>query len=89
MESEIRCLKQNGTWSLQELPEGKTAIGCKWVYKAKTDNEGNVTKYKARLVAQGFSQKFGEQYDEVFAPVAKPETFRLLLTIAGQRQMCV
>jgi hypothetical protein len=89
MEGEICCLKQNGTWSLQELPEGKTAIGCKWVYKAKTDNEGNVTKYKARLVAQGFSQKFGEQYDEVFAPVAKPETFRLLLTIAGQRRLCV
>jgi hypothetical protein len=89
MESEIHSLKQNGTWSIQELPNGKTAIGCKWVYKAKTDDEGNVIRYKARLVAQGFSQKFGEQYDEVFAPVARPETFRLLLTIAGQKQMCV
>jgi hypothetical protein len=89
MDSEIRSLVQNKTWSLTKLPEGKTAIGCKWVYKVKTDGEGNITRYKARLVAQGFSQKFGEQYDEVFAPVASPVTLRTLLTIAGHKKMIV
>ena len=74
---------------MTELPEGKTAIGCKWVYKAKTDEHGVVTRYKARLVAQGYSQKYGEDYDEVFAPVAKSTTLRALLTIAGRKKMIV
>ena len=51
MDAEIKSLKKNETWSLTELPEGKTAIGCKWVYNAKTDEHGVVTRYKARLVA--------------------------------------
>lgn len=89
MNTEIQSLLQNQTWSLTELPEGKSAIGSKWVYKIKTDDKGNPTRYKARLVAQGFSQKFGEQYDEVFAPVASPVTLRTLLTIAGHKKMIV
>ena len=89
MDAEIKCLKKNETWNLTELPEGKTAIGCKWVYKAKTDEHGVVTRYKARLVAQGYSQKYGEDYDEVFAPVAKSTTLRALLTIAGREKMIV
>ena len=89
MDSEMQSLMHNKTWTLTELPDGKMAIGSKWVYKAKTDEKGNVTKYKARLVAQGFSQKYGEQYDEVFAPVARPVTFRTLLTIAGHKKMIV
>ena len=89
MDDEIDCLNKNETWTLTELPEGKTAIGCKWVYKAKTDEHGVVTRYKARLVAQGYSQKYGEDYDEVFAPVAKSTTLRALLTIAGREKMIV
>src|SRR6218665_2303846 len=87
MDEEIESLKQNGTWILTELPENKTVIGSKWVYKVKIDENGNVTRYKARLVAQGYSQKYGEDYDEVFTPVAKPTTLRTILTIAGLKGM--
>ena len=84
MNEEINALKNSGTWTLTELPEEKTAIGCKWVYKIKTDENGDLSKCEARLVAQGYSQKYGQDYDEVFGPVAKPVTLRLLLTIAGK-----
>ena len=89
MDEEMSCLRKNETWTLSELPEGKSAIGCKWVYKTKTDEEGNVVRYKARLVAQGYSQKYGDDYDEVFAPVARPTTFRTMLTVAGHKGMIV
>src|ERR1700733_16128352 len=74
---------------LSNLPLNKTAIGSKWVYKIKRDENGNVSRYKARLVAQGYSQRFGDDYDEVFAPVAKPQTLRTILTIAGLKEMMV
>lgn len=83
MEEEIRSINQNKTWDLVKLPSNKKAIGCKWVYKIKRDENGQVCSYKARLVAQGFSQKYGEDYDEVFAPVARSATFRILMSVAG------
>src|SRR6218665_3620533 len=86
MDEEIKSLKQNETWILTQLPENKTVIGSKWV---KMDEKGNVTRYKARLVAQGYSQKYGEDYDEAFAPVAKPTTLRTILTIAELKGMIV
>ena len=89
MNVEMQSLNKNKTWTLTTLPEGKTAIGSKWVYKAKRDETGNITRFKARLVAQGYSQKYGHDYDEVFAPVVKPVTIRTLLTIAGQSGMIV
>lgn len=85
MKEELRSIEDNGTWKKLQLPPGRKAIGCKWVYKLKTDGKGNVIRHKARLVAQGFSQKFGIDYDEVFAPVARSQTFRLLLSVAGMR----
>jgi len=54
MNCEMQSLRHNETWSLTALPDGKSAIGCKWIYKVKTDNKGNVTRHKARLIAQGF-----------------------------------
>lgn len=89
MNIEMESLRKNKTWTLTELPLGKTVIGSKWVYKAKSDEQGIITRYKARLVAQGYSQKYGDDYDEVFAPVAKPATLRILLTIAGKKKMVV
>jgi len=89
MNVEMQSLNKNKTWTLTTLPEGKTAIGSKWVYKAKRDETGNITRFQARLVAQGYSQKYGHDYDEVFAPVMKPVTIRTLLTIAGQSEMKV
>ena len=83
MEEEIKSINHNKTWDLVKLPKNKRAIGCKWVYKLKRDENGEICTYKARLVAQGFSQKYGEDYDEVFAPVARSATFRILMSVAG------
>lgn len=89
MDDEINSLNINNTWELTELTDEKKPIGCKWVFKIKKDATGNPSRYKARLVAQGFSQKYGTDYDEVFAPVIRPTTFRTLLVIAGRENLIV
>jgi len=71
------------------LPAGKHAIGCKWVFKIKHDSEGKVDRYKSRLVAKGYAQMYGQDYDATFAPVAKQNTFRTLLTVATAKNMKV
>ena len=82
-------MKKNETWNLIEPPANTKVIGCKWIFKLKTNTEGIVTKHKTRLVAQGFSQKYGVDYDEVFATVVRSITFRTLLTIAGKEKLKV
>lgn len=67
---EISSLAENQTWTLVTLPEGKKLVSSKWIFKIKLDSEQNV-KYKARLVARGFSQTYGIDYEETYAPVAK------------------
>ncbi|WP_171480047.1 reverse transcriptase domain-containing protein, partial [Acinetobacter baumannii] len=62
-------LHENNVWSLVELPTNRKAIGSKWVYKTKYDADGHRERYKARLVAQGYNQKYGIDYDETFCPV--------------------
>lgn len=89
MKDEMESLRSNGTWDLCELPKDRTAIGSKWVFKKKTSPDGTVKSFKARLVAQGFSQKFGSDYDLVFAPVVRQTTFRLLLSIAAKENFHV
>lgn len=89
MGDEFRSLVDNDTWELVELPLNRKAIGCKRLFKSKRDENGNVVRHKARLVAQGFTQKFGVDFDEVFAPVAKQVSLRTLLTIASRRGMIV
>ncbi|CAJ2662218.1 unnamed protein product [Trifolium pratense] len=83
MAKEIQALESNNTWVLCPLPEGKSAIGCKWVYKIKYHSDGTVERYKARLVAKGYSQVQGIDYHDTFAPVAKLVAVRLLLSIAA------
>ncbi|GKF12243.1 putative ribonuclease H-like domain-containing protein, partial [Tanacetum coccineum] len=70
-------------WTLFELPYGKRAIGTKWVYINKKDDRGIVIRNKARLVAQGYTQEEGIDYDEVFAPVARIKAIRLFLAYAS------
>jgi hypothetical protein len=89
MTEEIAAIEENDTWELVDLPRGRKAIGSKWVFKIKTGSATNSNEFKARLVAQGFSQKFGVDYDEVFAPVARSATMRLLLSVAGIRNLVV
>lgn len=80
----MQSLLKNNTWVLSDHPPGKKPISCKWVYKVKYHADGTLDKYKARLVARGFTQWEGIDYEETFAPIAKMSTIRLLLAIATQ-----
>ena len=66
VEKEMESLHGNDVWDLVELPKNRKAVGSKWVFKLKVGADGSVEQHKARLVAQGFSQKFGADYDETF-----------------------
>jgi hypothetical protein len=81
MREEIKAIEDNNTWFLTELPAGERAIGLKWVFKVKKDEQGNVLRHKAKLVVKGYAQRQGLDYEEVFAPVARLEAIRLLLAL--------
>ncbi|KAK8705025.1 hypothetical protein V6N13_048636 [Hibiscus sabdariffa] len=83
MRSEMDSMSENQVWTLVEPPEGIKPIGCKWVFKKKTDLDGNVQTYRERLVAKGFRQIHGVDYDETFSPVAMLKSIRILLAIAA------
>ncbi|GJX02365.1 putative ribonuclease H-like domain-containing protein [Tanacetum coccineum] len=82
MQEELLQFKLQQVWTLVDLPNGKRAISTKWVYINKKDKRGIVIKNKERLVAQGYSQEKGIDYDEVFAIVARIEAIRLFLAYA-------
>ncbi|KAG8478355.1 hypothetical protein CXB51_028118 [Gossypium anomalum] len=83
MRSEMDSMYENQVWTLVDPPEGVKPIGCKWVFKKKTDMDSNVQTYKGRLVSKGFRQIHGVDYDETFSPVAMFKSIRILLAIAA------
>lgn len=79
MQEEVDALHSQQTWSLVPLPLDKNHVGCKWVYRVKTNADGSVSRYKARLIAKGYSQEEGIDYGETFSPVVKATTIRVFL----------
>ena len=86
MKDEMDSLMSNQTWELTELPPGKKALHNKWVYRIKEEHDGN-KRYKARLVVKGFQQKEGVDYNEIFSPVVKLTTIRLVLKIVAAENL--
>ncbi|GJS06097.1 retrovirus-related pol polyprotein from transposon TNT 1-94 [Tanacetum coccineum] len=82
MQEELNQFKTNDVWELVPNPMDMTIIGTKWVYRNKLDENGVVTRNKARLVAQGYNQQEGIDYDETYAPIARLESIRILLAYA-------
>lgn len=84
MDAEIKSIEKNDTWELVDLPKGNKTIGVKWIYKTKINEKGEIDKHKARLVAKGYKQEYGIDYKEVFAPVARQDTIRTVISLAAQ-----
>ncbi|GJY57885.1 putative ribonuclease H-like domain-containing protein, partial [Tanacetum coccineum] len=89
MQEELLQFKLQQVWTLMNLPHGKRAIGTKWVYRNKKDERGIVIRNNERLVAQGYTQEEGIDYDEVFALVARIEAIRLFLAYASFKDFVV
>ncbi|KAJ9544580.1 hypothetical protein OSB04_024287 [Centaurea solstitialis] len=83
MKAEMQSMYDNQVWELTDLPQHCRAVGRKWVFKKKTDMDGNVHTFKARLVAKGFTQTHGIDYDETFSPVAMLKSIRILMAISA------
>ena len=84
MQTEMESLHRNGTWDLVPIPKGKRPVKCKWVYKLKEPvNPDEKPKYKARLVAKGYSQIPGIDYTDIYSPVVKHTSIRVLLELVA------
>nr|GEY20615.1 zinc finger, CCHC-type [Tanacetum cinerariifolium] len=88
-DDEIRSIMENNTWVLSDLPPGCKPLGCKWIFKKKMKVDGAIDKFKARLVIQGFRQKEGIDYFDIYAPVARITTIRLLLALVAIHNLVI
>lgn len=85
MDTKYLALMKNKTWHHVPPQKGRNIIGCKWVYKIKRKSYGSLDRYKACLVAKGFKQQYGVDYDDTFYPVVKHATIRIIISIAISR----
>ena len=83
MREEMLAIDRNNTWELETPPPNCRPIGLKWIFKLKKNPKGTIIKHKARLVVKGYSQRKGVDYDEIYAPVVRFETIRLLIALAA------
>ncbi|PNX61228.1 putative LRR receptor-like protein kinase, partial [Trifolium pratense] len=85
MQEELAMIDKNQTWKLVTRPAHKKVIGVKWVFRTKLNADGSINKHKARLVVKGYAQIFGVDFFDTFAPVARQDTIRMLLSISAQK----
>ena len=86
MVDEFTALQRQGTWILVPPPLNRNIIGSEWVYKIKREQHGVISRYKAKFVAQGFSQKQGLDYEDTFSLVVRHTTVRIVLTLAASQR---
>jgi hypothetical protein len=89
IQEELTSLNANGTWQLTVLPEGRKAVTSKWVFKIKRHLDGSIDRFKARLVARGFTQQYGVNYTETFAPTVRLASLRFLMAVAARDDLIV
>ena len=83
MKEELESMATNEVWDIIELPKGSKAVGCKWVFKIKRDSKGKVEWFKARLVANDFTQRKRVGYNETYSPVSKKDSFRIIMAFVA------
>ena len=83
MEDEMKSMKTNRVLNLETIPKGAKIVGCKQVYKTKHDSKGNIERFKVRLLAKGFTQREGIDYNKTFSPVSYKDSFRIIMVLVA------
>jgi hypothetical protein len=83
MKDEMKSMSTNDVCDLVEFPKGAKTVGCKWVYKTKHDSKGNIERFKARLLVEGFTQGEGIGYTETFSPISSKDSFRIIIALVA------